>query len=145
MYTGVLQVYIRSLAGIAPHSDIISLGCSVTCTFLALPFFTAEMFLGQVSLTSKKTSNYYTGECLLSIQQYIPGQCMALGIVIFSNIIYLPFMTVFHIILNTWLCNCFMIFTYQTRQCSQTMASPKVWLYKPLLLAIYPVQILSVA
>jgi len=29
-----------------PHSDITSLGHSVTCTFLASPFFTAEMFLG---------------------------------------------------------------------------------------------------
>ena len=28
-----------------PHSDITSLSRSVTCTFLALPFFTAELFL----------------------------------------------------------------------------------------------------
>ena len=28
------------------HSDITSLSRSATCTFLALPFFTAEMFLG---------------------------------------------------------------------------------------------------
>ena len=34
-----------------PHSDITSLGRSVTCTFLASPFFTAEMLLGQVSTT----------------------------------------------------------------------------------------------
>jgi len=27
------------------HSDITSLGHSVTCTFLASPFFTVEMFL----------------------------------------------------------------------------------------------------
>jgi len=29
-----------------PHTDITPLGRSVTCIFLALPFFTAEMFLG---------------------------------------------------------------------------------------------------
>ena len=31
-----------------PQSDFTSLSRSATCTFLALPFFTAEMFLGQV-------------------------------------------------------------------------------------------------
>jgi len=29
-----------------PHIDITPLGRSVTCTFLASPFFTAEMLLG---------------------------------------------------------------------------------------------------
>jgi len=29
-----------------PHIDITTLGRSVTCTFLASPFFTVEMFLG---------------------------------------------------------------------------------------------------
>jgi len=44
----MLEFYICSLAGIAswPLSDITSLGHSVTCIFLSLPFFTAEMFLG---------------------------------------------------------------------------------------------------
>ena len=32
-----------------PHGDIASLSHSVTCTFLASPFFTVEMFLGQVN------------------------------------------------------------------------------------------------
>jgi len=50
----MLEFYIHSLAGIAfllGLSDITSLGCSVTCTFLSLPFFfTAEMFLYQFFL-----------------------------------------------------------------------------------------------
>jgi len=32
-----------------PYSDITSLGRSVTCTFLALSFFKAEMFLRRIS------------------------------------------------------------------------------------------------
>ena len=41
----------------------------------------------------------------------IPSECEALGLVVFSNIIYLfiinydVFLTTFHIILSTWLCN----------------------------------------
>ena len=48
LYAGVLymQPSWYSLSS-WPHSDITSLGRSVTCTFLASPFFTAEMFLGQ--------------------------------------------------------------------------------------------------
>jgi len=47
----MLEFYICSQVGIAflqgwPYSDIISLGRSVTCAFLASGFFTAEMFLG---------------------------------------------------------------------------------------------------
>jgi len=47
LYAGVLymQPSWYSFSSL-PHSDITSLGCSVTCTFLALPFSTAEVFLG---------------------------------------------------------------------------------------------------
>ena len=47
LYAGVLstQPSWYSLSS-WPHSDITSLGRLVTCTFLGLPFFTAEMFLG---------------------------------------------------------------------------------------------------
>ena len=34
-----------------------------------------------------KNHSYYTGKCLLSMQ-YIPIECVALGLVVFSNIIY---------------------------------------------------------
>jgi len=47
LYAGVLytQPSWYSLSS-WPHSDVTSLGRSVTCSFLVLPFFTAEMFLG---------------------------------------------------------------------------------------------------
>ena len=47
----MLEFYIHSLAGVAFLLGLTvistSLSCSATCTFLSLPFFTAEMFLGQ--------------------------------------------------------------------------------------------------
>jgi len=46
----MMEFYIHSLAGIAfLLGNITSLGHSVTCTFLASPFFTAEMFWDRVS------------------------------------------------------------------------------------------------
>jgi len=44
MYAEVLP----NLAGSWPHSDFTLLSHSVTCTFLALPFFKSEMFLEYV-------------------------------------------------------------------------------------------------
>ena len=41
-----------------PHSDITSLSRSVTCTFLALPFFTAELFLEYYYITVLITTTY---------------------------------------------------------------------------------------
>jgi len=53
-----------------PHSDITSLGHSVTCTFLAYPFFTAEMFWDRISVLFMSiihvgfpaTQNIYMGQ-----------------------------------------------------------------------------------
>ena len=62
LYAGVLYMQPSSYSLSSwPHGDITSLGRSVTCTFLASPFFTAEMFLGQYILQCSYaiTETYY--------------------------------------------------------------------------------------
>ena len=49
MYAGVLYMQPSWCSFFCwPHSDITSLGRSVTCTFLASPFFTAEIFWDRI-------------------------------------------------------------------------------------------------
>ena len=54
-----------------PHIDITPLGRSVTCTFLASPFFTAEMFLGYHIALLENMWSHSGGEWYNSWQQLV--------------------------------------------------------------------------
>ena len=59
MYAEVLYTQPSWYSFSWPHSDITSLSRSVTCTFLALLFFTAELFL-EYMLYNKALELLYT-------------------------------------------------------------------------------------
>ena len=88
MYAGVLYTQ-HSWCSFSswPHSDITSLGYSVTCIFLALPFFTAEMFLevttnSELNARFKELWSAISGMALLVAVKFHPTKSSILDLCI---------------------------------------------------------------